>query len=120
MVVFKHSYLVLLNCSIPATEILSGDNWRLHPYWLYCKYHDNHKKFCSQEDSIKHFLGLKGSEDIFKWGKQSVELPECKNYDSRTRWNFPDHCENPKTRQTPYYCKQKMILFIPASVSVII
>jgi len=88
--------------SFDATEILSGDKWSLHPDWIYCKYHDNHKQFCSQEDSIKHFLELMGAQDNFNWGKKSTELTECKNYD---RWNFPDHCKNQESRKSPYYCK---------------
>ena len=110
MVAFVLSLLDLLNFNIPATKILSGDNWSVHPDWVYCKFNDNYKKICSQEDSLKHFLELIGAGDNIDWGEKSnVQLlPQCRNYDLDSiweSWDIPKYCKYHKAKRTPYYCK---------------
>jgi len=96
--------------SFNASEILSGEKWRVHPDWLYCKFNNNFKKVCSQEDSLKHFLGLMGSEKNFNWGKKSNTqlLPDCKNYNPSS-WDTPSHCRNQKAKSNPYYCDKELV-----------
>jgi len=100
--------------SFDATKILSGDNWSVHPDWVYCKFNDNYKKICSQEDSLKHFLELIGAGDNIDWGEKSnVQLlPQCRNYDldsSWGSWDIPKYCKYHKAKRTPYYCDKELV-----------
>ncbi|KAJ3622682.1 hypothetical protein MTP99_018970 [Tenebrio molitor] len=62
---------------VKITDYFNGSNWKIHPKWVYCKYHylEGHE-YATPEMEIKHFLE-KVSEDDFKWEKQyEVDVEE--------------------------------------------
>ncbi|XP_015836573.2 voltage-dependent calcium channel subunit alpha-2/delta-3 [Tribolium castaneum] len=55
---------------VKITDYFNGSNWKIHPKWVYCKYHylEGHE-YETPEKEILHFLG-KVYENDFKWRKQ--------------------------------------------------
>jgi voltage-dependent calcium channel alpha-2/delta-4 len=53
-----------------------GENWKIHPDWVYCRYHylENHE-FDKPEDELRHFL-RKIVEKDWKWSQQYEPDPE--------------------------------------------
>ncbi|GLV37628.1 Ca[2+] channel Muscle-specific alpha2/delta subunit [Carabus blaptoides fortunei] len=49
-------------------KYLRGNNWRIHPKWVYCKYHytEGHE-FATPEDELVHFLKVITKERNFTW-----------------------------------------------------
>lgn len=47
-----------------------GENWKIHPEWVYCKYHylEGHE-YETPEDELRHFL-RKIIEPNWKWSLQ--------------------------------------------------
>ena len=70
--------LKLLNFSV--SDLFTGDNWRLHPDWVYCEYNyagTPTREFDSPEDNMKHFF-VKMQQPDWNWGTPSVlPLPKC-------------------------------------------
>ena len=59
-----------------------GDNWRIHPNWLYCQYNyggEDAEEFGSPEENMRHFIARMQSKG-WTWGTPSVRpLPRCKH-----------------------------------------
>ncbi|XP_044257646.1 voltage-dependent calcium channel subunit alpha-2/delta-3-like [Tribolium madens] len=55
---------------VKITDYFNGSNWKIHPKWVYCKYHylEGHE-YETPEKEILHFLG-KVYENDFKWRRQ--------------------------------------------------
>lgn len=69
---------------LPVTEFFKGDNWRVHPDWVYCEYNsvsdlekeressgeytsrDQEPSFGSPEEQVLHFLARAGRPG-WKW-----------------------------------------------------
>ncbi|XP_031786318.1 voltage-dependent calcium channel subunit alpha-2/delta-3 isoform X1 [Nasonia vitripennis] len=49
------------NRNINISEYFMGDNWGIHPHWVYCRYHylEGHE-FDRPEDELRHFLTVVG------------------------------------------------------------
>ncbi|XP_033611024.1 voltage-dependent calcium channel subunit alpha-2/delta-3 isoform X2 [Cryptotermes secundus] len=62
---------------VNVSQFFQGDNWRIHPDWIYCKYHyDSEHEFPSPEAEFRHFLVRTGNPN-WKWlSKRSVTPPE--------------------------------------------
>ena len=62
------------------SELLEGDDWRVHPDWVYCQYNyagDDDKEFATPEDEARHFVA-KMQKSGWNWGTPSVQpLPTC-------------------------------------------
>lgn len=54
---------------LELAEYFRGDNWKIHPDWVYCKYHylEGHE-FSTPEDEFKEFLKLFNNK--FEWAEQ--------------------------------------------------
>ena len=63
------------------SEKFEGDNWRLHPDWVYCEYNyagDQHE-FDNPEETMKHFF-TKMQQPRWNWGTtRVVPLPQCQD-----------------------------------------
>ncbi|XP_034240269.1 voltage-dependent calcium channel subunit alpha-2/delta-4 [Thrips palmi] len=62
---------------VNLTECFKGDNWRVHPDWVYCEYNyasDHH--FKSPEDQFLHFLN-KVRKPGWKWMSQRHWTPQA-------------------------------------------
>lgn len=61
------------------SEYFVGENWKVHPEWVYCKYHylEGHE-FKTPEDELIHFL-KKLAEPNWKWSQQYEPEPELES-----------------------------------------
>lgn len=59
---------------LELAEFFKGDNWKVHPDWVYCKYHylEGHE-FKTPEAEFRHFLTLFSNK--FKWFEQYEAEP---------------------------------------------
>ena len=55
---------------VNISDFFVGENWKVHPEWVYCKYHylEGHE-FKTPEDELKHFL-IKMAKPDWKWSQQ--------------------------------------------------
>jgi hypothetical protein len=69
--------------------LLSGNDWRIHPDWVYCLYNyagENNREFDHPEDNLLHFLA-RMKQRGWNWGAPWVRpLPKCSNSEQY------DHC----------------------------
>lgn len=58
---------------INISDYFVGENWRVHPEWVYCRYHylEGHE-FKNSEEELLHFL-KKLNEPNWKWSDQYEE-----------------------------------------------
>ncbi|XP_028044532.1 voltage-dependent calcium channel subunit alpha-2/delta-3 isoform X2 [Monomorium pharaonis] len=91
-----------------AKDYFAGSNWRVHPNWMYCKYHyEGEHRFNTSEMQLLHFLErtrLPG----WKWidMKQRSQPPE---YSAAS----PSHSSHPnpyKADRNSYYCDRNLLL----------
>ncbi len=72
---------------INISEYFVGENWRVHPDWVYCRYHylEGHE-FETREEELLHFLNNL-SKPNWKWSEQYEE------YDMNSENSFNDECK---------------------------
>ncbi|XP_025988589.1 voltage-dependent calcium channel subunit alpha-2/delta-3 isoform X3 [Solenopsis invicta] len=90
-----------------VTDYFAGNNWRVHPNWMYCKYHyEGEHKFNSSELQLLHFL-------------ERTRLPGWKWIDKKQRSQPPEHSatsSSHSSRPNPYkadkdsYCCDRNLL----------
>ncbi|KAG5309152.1 CA2D3 protein, partial [Pseudoatta argentina] len=92
-----------------VTDYFAGSNWRVHPHWLYCKYHyEGEHRFNSSESQLLHFL-------------ERTRLPGWKWIDMKQRSKPPEHSatssnhsSNPKPykaeNKNSYFCDRNLLL----------
>ncbi|XP_059474335.1 voltage-dependent calcium channel subunit alpha-2/delta-3-like isoform X2 [Neocloeon triangulifer] len=91
---------------ITSANYFHGNNWRVHPDWVYCRYaHDNIKNFTTPEERMMHFFKKKDKEeDKWKWISDPIApfSPE---------WGEPDYsCGRGPIPEDHYYCDEELIL----------
>jgi voltage-dependent calcium channel alpha-2/delta-4 len=63
---------------INISDFFVGDNWKVHPDWVYCRYHylEGHEEIMkTSEDELRHFL-KKIVEKDWEWAEQYEPDPE--------------------------------------------
>ncbi|XP_071635813.1 voltage-dependent calcium channel subunit straightjacket isoform X2 [Temnothorax longispinosus] len=91
-----------------AKDYFAGSNWRVHPDWMYCKYHyEGEHRFNSSELQLLHFL-------------ERTRLPGWKWIDLKQRSPPPEHtAASPSHNSLPnsykadrnsYYCDRNLLL----------
>ncbi|KYM97596.1 Voltage-dependent calcium channel subunit alpha-2/delta-3 [Cyphomyrmex costatus] len=93
-----------------VTDYFAGSNWRVHPHWLYCKYHyEGEHRFTSSESQLLHFL-------------ERTRLPGWKWIDMKQRSKPPEHsattikfcCVTAKPykaeNKNSYFCDRSLLL----------
>ncbi|KAK9890429.1 hypothetical protein WA026_010518 [Henosepilachna vigintioctopunctata] len=88
------------------TDFFKGTNWKIHPKWVYCKYHylEGHE-FPNPEQEILHFLGRMHDQN-FKWRKQ---------YEASSKTGAENEdlgkveCGRKSLRLEDYYCDKNLI-----------
>ncbi|XP_072766737.1 voltage-dependent calcium channel subunit straightjacket isoform X2 [Anoplolepis gracilipes] len=92
-----------------AKDYFAGNNWRVHPYWMYCKYHyeGEHNKFNNSEERLRHFL-KRTRQPGWKWidMKQRSQPPEY----SAAASSHSSHTNPSKTDKFSYYCDRNLLL----------
>uniref|UniRef100_A0A182WHK4 VWFA domain-containing protein n=1 Tax=Anopheles minimus TaxID=112268 RepID=A0A182WHK4_9DIPT len=84
------------------SDFFMGDNWKVHPDWVYCKYHylEGHE-FKTPEDELRHFLN-RLYEPTWKWSQQYE--PE----DSEKESDGPN-CGRKTLDDDAYYCNKELV-----------
>ncbi|XP_076165059.1 voltage-dependent calcium channel subunit straightjacket isoform X2 [Ptiloglossa arizonensis] len=95
-----------------VSDYFTGTNWRVHPQWLYCKYHyEDERAFNSSEAQLLHFLE-RTRQPRWKWNdmKQPSQPPE---YSATSSGNDTHRKSKPtpyKADKDSYYCDRELLL----------
>ncbi|KAI4468324.1 voltage-dependent calcium channel subunit alpha-2/delta-related [Holotrichia oblita] len=103
---------------VPIQNFFDGDNWKIHPEWIYCKYHylEGHE-FTNPEEELRHFLGRMYNKN-FTWTMQysadnnDEEDNNIDEDDLDSASNIETvECDTDKKRlqQDDYYCDKELI-----------
>ncbi|XP_019696116.1 voltage-dependent calcium channel subunit alpha-2/delta-3 isoform X6 [Harpegnathos saltator] len=91
-----------------VTDYFAGSNWRVHPHWMYCKYHyEGEHRFNTSEIQLLHFLE-RTRQPGWKWidMKQRSQPPEY----SATSSGHSSHPNPYKADRNSYYCDRYLLL----------
>ncbi|XP_067621341.1 voltage-dependent calcium channel subunit alpha-2/delta-3 [Eurosta solidaginis] len=88
---------------VNISDYFVGDNWKVHPSWVYCKYHylEGHE-FKKPEEELRHFLA-KMMQDDWKWSEQ-YELDDS-DKDDKDEVN----CGRITLNEDAYYCNKELV-----------
>ncbi|XP_029664850.1 voltage-dependent calcium channel subunit alpha-2/delta-3 isoform X2 [Formica exsecta] len=92
------------NMNINVSDYFTGDHWRVHPSWVYCRYHylENHQ-FNSPEDELRHFLALM-SRPGWRWSEQYEAYPSAdEDVDQEP------NCGRQTLKYDDYYCNKELM-----------
>ncbi|XP_020292815.1 voltage-dependent calcium channel subunit alpha-2/delta-3 isoform X2 [Pseudomyrmex gracilis] len=80
------------------TDYFAGDHWRIHPSWVYCRYHylEGHQ-FDSPENELRHFLALI-SRPGWNWSEQYEADPDEEV-----------NCGRQTLQRDDYYCNRELM-----------
>ncbi|XP_055640550.1 voltage-dependent calcium channel subunit alpha-2/delta-3 isoform X1 [Toxorhynchites rutilus septentrionalis] len=90
---------------INISDFFVGENWKVHPDWVYCKYHylEGHE-FKNPEDELRHFL-VRLYEPTWKWSQQYEPEPEDAQKDDSDEPN----CGRKTLDDDAYYCNKELM-----------
>ncbi|XP_060826223.1 voltage-dependent calcium channel subunit alpha-2/delta-3 isoform X1 [Bombus pascuorum] len=95
-----------------VSDYFTGKNWRVHPHWLYCKYHyEDDRPFNTSEEQLVHFL-QRTRQPGWRWNdmKQPSQPPE---YSATNSGNDTHRKSKPtpyKADKDSYYCDRDLLL----------
>ncbi|KAL0134742.1 hypothetical protein PUN28_001483 [Cardiocondyla obscurior] len=92
------------NMNVNVSDYFMGDNWRIHPSWIYCRYHylEGHK-FTSLENELRHFLALINRPG-WRWSEQYEAYPSIdENIDEEP------NCGRQTLKHDDYYCNKELM-----------
>ncbi|XP_011058965.1 PREDICTED: voltage-dependent calcium channel subunit alpha-2/delta-3-like isoform X1 [Acromyrmex echinatior] len=92
------------NMNVNVSDYFVGDHWRIHPSWVYCRYHylEGHE-FNKPEDELRHFLALM-SRPGWRWSEQ-YEAYSSINEDVDEEPN----CGRQTLVHDDYYCNKELM-----------
>ncbi|XP_034669004.1 voltage-dependent calcium channel subunit alpha-2/delta-3 [Drosophila subobscura] len=92
-----------IHMKVNISDFFIGENWKVHPDWVYCKYHylEGHE-FKTPEAELREFLGkmVKGK---WKWAEQYAE--------DESDWDDKDdlNCGRKTLGDDAYYCNKELV-----------
>ncbi|XP_014246185.1 voltage-dependent calcium channel subunit alpha-2/delta-4 isoform X2 [Cimex lectularius] len=87
---------------INVTEYFKGNNWRVHPDWVYCEYnYAGEHNFSSPEEQVLHFLS-RTRKPGWKWMSLRPRSPTAREHE-------PAHANTKKTEKDSYYCDKTLM-----------
>ncbi|XP_017853945.1 voltage-dependent calcium channel subunit alpha-2/delta-3 [Drosophila busckii] len=96
--VFKNKHM-----KVNISDFFIGDNWKVHPDWVYCKYHylEGHE-FATPEVELREFLG-KMMQPGWKFSEQYAE--------DESDWDDKDdlNCGRKTLGDDAYYCNEELV-----------
>ncbi|KAG7203219.1 hypothetical protein KM043_010323 [Ampulex compressa] len=95
-----------------VTDYFTGSNWRVHPDWMYCKYHYEGKHaFNTSEAQLLHFLE-RTRQPGWKWidMKQRSQPPEFSAASSSNGTHRKPYPNPYKADKDSYYCDRNLLL----------
>ncbi|XP_067207894.1 voltage-dependent calcium channel subunit alpha-2/delta-3 isoform X3 [Linepithema humile] len=82
---------------VNVTDYFKGNNWKVHPDWIYCEYSSaSDKFFSSPEERVLHFL-LRTRRPGWKWMSLRPRSPSS------------HHKQASKSDKDAYYCDKKLV-----------
>ncbi|XP_045481925.1 voltage-dependent calcium channel subunit alpha-2/delta-3 isoform X1 [Harmonia axyridis] len=89
------------------TDFFKGNNWKIHPKWVYCKYHylEGHE-FPNAETELLHFLGRMYDQN-FKWRNQYEASVKTGDFEKEDLGKV--ECGRKSLKEEDYYCDKKLI-----------
>ncbi|KYN22132.1 Voltage-dependent calcium channel subunit alpha-2/delta-4 [Trachymyrmex cornetzi] len=92
------------NMNMNVSDYFVGDYWRVHPSWVYCRYHylEGHE-FNKPEDELRHFLALM-SRPGWRWSQQ-YEAYSSIDEDVDEESN----CGRQTLKHDDYYCNKELM-----------
>ncbi|XP_030376767.1 voltage-dependent calcium channel subunit alpha-2/delta-3 [Scaptodrosophila lebanonensis] len=92
----KNTYM-----NVSISDFFKGENWKVHPDWVYCKYHylEGHE-FRTPEAELREFLGKMVKPD-WKWAEQYAEDENNESSDL--------NCGRKTLGDDAYYCNQELV-----------
>ncbi|XP_031833886.1 ca[2+] channel Muscle-specific alpha2/delta subunit isoform X3 [Nomia melanderi] len=92
------------NLNINIAEFFAGSNWRVHPGWVYCRYHylEGHE-FDKPEEELIHFLDLLNKPG-WRWSEQYEAYTI-----SEDDMNEDPDCGRKTLSQDDYYCNKELM-----------
>lgn len=90
--------------NINVSDYFTGDHWRVHPNWVYCRYHylETHR-FDRPEDEVRHFLALM-SRPGWRWSEQYEAYPSADEDLDRK-----PNCGRQTLKYDDYYCNKELM-----------
>ncbi|XP_018059590.1 PREDICTED: voltage-dependent calcium channel subunit alpha-2/delta-4-like isoform X2 [Atta colombica] len=88
------------NMNVNVSDYFVGDHWRVHPNWVYCRYHylEGHE-FNKPEDELRHFLALM-SRPGWHWSEQ---------YEAYSSIDEEPNCGRQTLKHDDYYCNKELM-----------
>ncbi|XP_032665097.1 voltage-dependent calcium channel subunit alpha-2/delta-3 isoform X2 [Odontomachus brunneus] len=94
--------------NVNVSDFFEGDHWRVHPSWVYCRYHylEGHR-FDSPEDELRHFLALL-SRPGWRWAEQYEAYPSVDENVGEEDLDDAD-CGRQTLSHEDYYCNKELM-----------
>lgn len=91
------------NLNIDILQFFVADNWRVHPGWVYCRYHylEGHE-FDNPEQELKHFLNLMNKPN-WRWAEQYEAYSVSNDTDEEP------NCGRQTLTHEDYYCNKELM-----------
>ncbi|XP_055682880.1 voltage-dependent calcium channel subunit alpha-2/delta-3 [Lutzomyia longipalpis] len=91
---------------INISDFFVGENWKVHPDWVYCKYHylEGHE-FKTPEDELRHFL-KRLYDPQWTWSQQYE--PDI-GFDTTMGESTEPNCGRKTLDDDAYYCNKELV-----------
>uniref|UniRef100_A0A1B0CC93 Voltage-dependent calcium channel alpha-2/delta subunit conserved region domain-containing protein n=1 Tax=Lutzomyia longipalpis TaxID=7200 RepID=A0A1B0CC93_LUTLO len=91
---------------INISDFFVGENWKVHPDWVYCKYHylEGHE-FKTPEDELRHFL-KRLYDPQWTWSQQYE--PDI-GFDTTMGESTEPNCGRKTLDDGAYYCNKELV-----------
>ncbi|XP_055904369.1 voltage-dependent calcium channel subunit alpha-2/delta-3 [Eupeodes corollae] len=95
-----------IHMGINISDFFVGDNWKIHPDWVYCKYHylEGHE-FKSPEEEFRHFLSKMVQKD-WMWSEQYEKDASDETIDNKP------NCGRITLNDDAYYCNKELVQLV--------
>ncbi|XP_075149778.1 ca[2+] channel Muscle-specific alpha2/delta subunit [Haematobia irritans] len=90
-----------IHMKVNISDFFVGDNWKVHPDWVYCKYHylEGHE-FKTPEDEVRHFLKKMVQPDWGWYEQYENDLGDGTSESNCSRTNLDEDA---------YYCNKELV-----------
>lgn len=90
--------------NVNISNFFLGNNWRVHPSWVYCRYHylEGHK-FDTPEEELKHFLRML-NDPSWRWAEQ-YEAYSIREDET----DYVPNCGRQTLSHDDYYCNKELM-----------
>ncbi|KOC64770.1 Voltage-dependent calcium channel subunit alpha-2/delta-4 [Habropoda laboriosa] len=92
------------NMNVNISEFFVGNNWRVHPGWVYCRFHylEGHQ-FDNPEEELRHFLELLNKPG-WRWAEQYEAYSITEN-----ETDYVPNCGRQTLSHDDYYCNKELM-----------